>query len=188
MKKIILVNASPRKNGNAAVIAEKLSAEIKDAEIKVFNADKDSINYCIACNACKAKETPACIQKDGMGELISKLDACDGMVLLTPIYFDQISGQAKTFVDRLYCFFNPMKPGASAATKRGKKAALIGCCGGGPVEVYGPYLEGVAGRFGVMGADETRTAIFSGVNAPGSIAEREDAMTEISDIAAWLSE
>ena len=104
MKKIIIVNASPRKGGNCDVVADKLSSELKDAEVEVFALRDKKVGPCLACNACKSRKTPVCVQKDDMGALIPRIDSCDAIVLLSPIYFGSGYIPAKDFW-RLGCIF-----------------------------------------------------------------------------------
>ncbi|MCI2106153.1 MAG: flavodoxin family protein [Intestinimonas sp.] len=187
MKKIIIVDASPRKGGNSDVMTEKLSAEIKGAEVEVFKLREKTVNPCQACDICKTKDTPQCVQKDDMGGLIPKLDRCDAIVLVAPIYFNQINGPAKTFIDRTYCFFNLGKEGASIATKKGKKAAVICTCGGGPVDAYTKVAEATAGDFGIIGVTESKVYVCGDGNEPGSCKDHPEYMQAACDIAAWLS-
>ena len=187
MKKIIVVTASPRKGGNCDVMAETLRAAVPNAQVELFPLRDKTVNPCHACNACKGKAAPACVQADDMGALVSRLDACDAFVLIAPIYFGQLNGPAKTFIDRLYCFFDPQKPQGSAATRRGKKAALICSCGGGPVDVYTKYAKDTAACFSVAGADEVRAAVCGNGNTPGNCAKDEAFMRELRTLAAWLN-
>lgn len=187
MKKIILINASPRKNGNSAAIVKKLTEELKGEAVEIFDLNQKTVKPCLACNVCKTKETAMCVQKDDMGELIAKLEDCDAFVLLSPIYFGQVNGPAKTWIDRLYCFFNPAKPMASMARKRGKKAALICPCGAGSAETYQKYAQETAGAFGVVGVDESKVLICGDSNAPGSCMENAEHVAGICEIANWIA-
>ena len=187
MKKIIIVNASPRKGGNCDVVADKLSSELKDAEVEVFALRDKKVGPCLACNACKSRKTPACVQKDDMGALIPRIDSCDAIVLLSPIYFGSLNGPAKTFIDRIYCFFDPTSPTMSIASKRGKKCAVICCCGAGPTDVYTKGAEAQAGSFAVTGADKFKAYTIGGVNEPGSCKGKADDMKAVSEIADGLS-
>ena len=188
MKKIIVVDTTYRANGNCACIADKLAAEIPDAQVEVFRLKEKNVNPCLGCDVCKKKEAPACVQKDDMGALVERIDQCDGLVIAAPIYFGGICGQAKTFIDRLYCFYNPARPGASAATKRGKKAAIVCACGGGPVDVYTAHAQGLAGSLGVMGADETKALVLGGIFAAGSVRDNAEYQQQLSGLAKWLGE
>lgn len=187
MKKIIIVNASPRQGGNSDVIEAKLAAELKGAEVEVFKLREKTVNPCHACDACKAKDVAGCVQKDDMGALIAKLDTCDGLVLISPIYFNDINGPAKTFIDRMYCFFNPGKPGASVAARRDKKVAVICPCGAGPADVYTERAKMAAGCFGSGGFSEIKAYVCGDVNPAGACAKNPEQMAEISKIAQWLA-
>ena len=188
MKKVIVVDTTYRAGGNCAIIADKLAAEIPDAEVEIFRLKEKTVKPCLGCDSCKAKAAPACVQKDDMGALVERIDSCDALVIAAPIYFGGVCGQAKTFIDRLYCFYQPAKPGASLATKRGKKAAVVCTCGGGPVDVYTAYAQGLAGSLGIMGADETRVLVCGGIFPAGAVGENEAHQQELSALAQWLGE
>lgn len=189
MKKIILVNASPRKNGNCSKAIDIICENIKGADIEVFNLREKSISPCLACNACKSKDTPQCVQKDDMSDLLVRLDACDALVVASPVYFGMVNGPAKTFLDRIYPFFNPAKPNMTSATKFGKKAAVVLTAGSGPADVYAQHGEAYA-CFDVMGCTEKKVLAFnsekSGMDA-NIFSVAEDAQ-KIKELAAWLCE
>ena len=185
MKQIIVVDSTYRAGGNCACIADKLAEEIPDARVEVFRLKEKTVNPCLGCDVCKKKEVPACVQKDDMGALVERIDQCDGLVIAAPIYFNGICGQAKTFIDRLYCFYAPAKPGASAATKRGKKAAIICTCGA-PAETYAAHAGELTGAFGIMGADETRALVLGSTLAAGTVLESAEHQRQLSDLAKWL--
>ena len=186
MKKVVLVNVSPRKGGNSDVIAARLAEKAKDAEIRTVVFRETPVSPCLACNVCKGKETPFCVQKDVMGELIPELDECDALVLVSPIYFGRLSGPAMLFIDRLYSFFAPDRENASNATKTGKKLALVSPCGAGPADVYTKYLEETAATFGVAGFTDPKVLVCGGVNARGEVGEHAEDMEKINEIAAWI--
>lgn len=186
MKKIIIIDASPRKNGNSDVAAERMAAALQGNEVKIIKLREANIKPCIACDFCKKQDKAACVQRDDFAALIHDLDDCDAIALMTPIYFGQIPGPAKTFIDRCYAFFNPAKNYISVATKRGKKAAVIGFCGSGPVEVYSKYLGDTAQNFGVLGVDATRVFMLGNVNEPGSCTKSDSCMNKIDETAKWL--
>ncbi len=186
MKKVLVIDASPRKNGNCDAIAARLAEKLGGTETSVFKIREKTVKPCMACNACKAWDAPACIQKDDMGALIGEIENCDALVLLSPVYFGQVNGPAKSFIDRLYCFFAPSKPAGTNTAKPGKKAALICSCGGGPVDVYTKYAEGTAQDFAVMGAKETRAFVCADCNAPASCFKDERSEKGIDEIAEWI--
>jgi Multimeric flavodoxin WrbA len=188
MKKVIIVDASPRREGNSDVISEKLAAEIKGADVEIFKIREKDVKPCYACDACKGQDRAGCIQNDDISGMIPKIDACDAIALVTPIYFGQVSAQAKMFIDRMYCFFDPSKPGMSNASRNDKKAAMICTCGAGPVDVYKAYADSTVQAFGATGVSSTKTYVCGNVNSPGSCKNNLEYMKAVSEIAAWLSE
>lgn len=102
MANILIISASPRKNGNSDVLCNSFLEGAKESGNtveKVFLRDK-KINYCVGCGHCFSN-VGKCSQKDDMVELFDKLVEADVIVLATPIYFYTMNGQMKTFIDRL---------------------------------------------------------------------------------------
>lgn len=187
MKKIILVNSSPRKGGNCAKAIDIIRENAKDAEVVVFNIGEKTVNPCQACNACKAKDTAQCVQKDDMAALLSSLDACDALVVASPVYFGMVNGPAKNFLDRIYPFFNPSKPNMTCATKFGKKIAIILTAGSGPVDVYAKHGEAFA-SFDVAGFTEKKVLSFNSAKSgmdKNIFSIAEDA-AKVKELADWL--
>lgn len=179
-----IINTSPRPQANCKAIAQRIADQVPDSKIIDFKGSK--INYCQACNACMAKDEAWCVQGDDWASLIPELDACDGVVLLSPIYFGDITAQAKTVIDRLYAWFNPAKENMTVAKKFGKKIAVITTNGGGPKEVAEQKAEAAAGAFNVAGFTDSRVLSLVGLNAPESVLANEDYLAQIDEVAAWL--
>lgn len=99
-KKIVVICSSPRKGGNSEILADmfiKGALEAGHLVEKVRLADYQ-IGYCKACYYCR--EHLACCQKDDVNPLMEKLLAADVVVFATPVYFFEMSGQLKVFLDR----------------------------------------------------------------------------------------
>lgn len=105
MKKILLVNASPRKGGNCDVATQYLAEKLPGCDVTVFNMREKDCHPCQACAVCQGKTTQTCVQKDDIAALLPLIDQCDAIVLASPIYNHQINSQAKLFIERFYPFF-----------------------------------------------------------------------------------
>lgn len=120
MKKILVVVGAGHKKGNTDQLAD---AFIKGAEeagnhvTKVFLGGKD-IRPCIGCNGCM--RVGKCIQKDDMQSIYEMYNESDMIVLASPLYFWQISGLLKTFIDRLF--------GAGGSYDKPMDSALLMTC------------------------------------------------------------
>lgn len=187
MKKVIVINSSPRHGGNSDTIAEMLKEKIMGAEIKQINLREADVKPCLGCDGCKRKDTVFCVQKDDMGKLLTELDSCDALVLLSPIYFGAINGPMKTVVDRLYPFFSFTKENMSAATKFGKKAAVIVCCMSGPVDVCQAEADKYAATLAVAGFTNGKGYCAHDLMSKGAVKNNMEAVQKIDEIAAWIS-
>lgn len=192
MKKILVLNFSPRKKGNCAAVTQLMADEMKTkgAEVTVCNSAEMNLNPCVACGACKTKDVPFCAQKDDFEALLPLIDACDGIVFAAPVYFGQVPGPAKNFIDRLYCFFNPARKEPLFTVKESKKIAVIFTCGGGPADVYDGVAKWVGGSFGACGVNEVKTLVKSNLNglwdAEGAV--QKELAAEALQLAAWVTE
>lgn len=102
MANVLIISASPRKNGNSDTLCNHfLEGAISNGNKveKVFIKDKN-INYCSGCGYCFSN-AGKCSWKDDMVELFDKIIQADVIVFATPIYFYAMNGQMKTFIDRL---------------------------------------------------------------------------------------
>lgn len=129
--KILVLNGSPRKQGNTATMVNAFvkGAEENHHEVNVVNVCQKRISGCMACEYCHQKESEherQCIQKDDMQEVYPLLDQADMIVLASPVYYHGFSGQLQCAINRIYALDKP---------KRLKKAALI--LSSGSDHVYG---------------------------------------------------
>ena len=100
-KKVLIISASPRRQGNSDILCDQFALGAKETghEVeKVFLRDKN-IKYCTGCYTCK-KMKGVCAYKDDMPELLQKMIDADVLVLSTPVYFYCMNAQLKTVIDR----------------------------------------------------------------------------------------
>lgn len=97
---VILLNGSPRKKGATAGILQYISEQLEKQGIKTYliHASDLNLQYCTGCSRCF--ETGTCVYKDDMEDLSSKIEKADGLILGTPTYASNLSGQLKTMIDR----------------------------------------------------------------------------------------
>lgn len=188
MKKILLVNASPRKEGNSDRITALLADDLKDCEVTIFNMREKNCRPCLACGACQGKDTQLCVQKDDVEKLLPVIDECDAIVIATPIYNHQICSQAKLFIERWYPFFAYDRPFMSNTSRPGKKGALVCSFWGSPVDVIEKYADWTVSGFSQMGADKTKVVLFPQIPGRGDVLKNKEYITEIHELSDWLSE
>lgn len=104
--KVLAVNGSPRKNGNTAVLLENAlrGAEKNGAETGAVNLYELNFKGCVSCFACKRKGSPCngiCAIRDGLRSVLENVLSCDVILLGSPIYFGNITGVMRSFLERL---------------------------------------------------------------------------------------
>ncbi len=92
---------SPRKQGTefAVQYALNYASEKFDFDIEFWSVRKKKINFCLHCDYC-IREKQGCISKDDMEGLFSILERAKFILLGTPVFQGNLSGQLKTVIDR----------------------------------------------------------------------------------------
>lgn len=119
--KVLLINGSPKANGNTARAISELESVFKDNEIdtEIIHIGNKDIRGCTACLSCY--KGGKCVIDDVVNEVARKFEECDGMVVASPVYYASANGTLISFLDRLFystSFDKRMKVGASVAVAR----------------------------------------------------------------------
>ena len=107
MKKIIIIDGGPRKNMNTAKLLQRFAegAQSVGSNIEVKTVRLYDLDYkgCMSCMACKlkGKASNICRFKDTLTPLLEEIAQADGLVLGSPIYFGEVTGQMRAFLERL---------------------------------------------------------------------------------------
>ena len=119
--KVLMINGSPRPNGNTAVALREMETVFKaeGIETEIIQVGNKAIRGCIACGKCAEKGK--CVFDDAVNEIAPKFEACDGLVVGSPVYFASANATLVAFLTRLFFstpFDKTMKVGAAAAVAR----------------------------------------------------------------------
>ena len=119
--KVLLINGSPRANGNTATALKEMVKvfEAEGIEAEVLHVGNKDIRGCIACGSCG--KTGKCVFDDMVNEGAAKFAECDGMVVASPVYYASANATLIAFLDRLFYsthFDKTMKVGASVTVAR----------------------------------------------------------------------
>jgi multimeric flavodoxin WrbA len=98
--KIFGISGSPRLQGTHFAVNYALDyLKEKGAEVRYFSVSRKRINFCFHCDYC-VKKKEGCIHKDDMEEVYENLIWADGVIIGTPVYQGNVTGQLKTLMDR----------------------------------------------------------------------------------------
>ncbi len=133
MKKVLLINGSPRSNGETwtALSIIETALQEKGIDCEWFQLGTEPVRGCIHCGGCENKYR--CIfNDDACNELIDRIAASDAVIIGTPVYFAGANGALCALLDRVFyagAFYGGLfagKPAAAVATcwRSGASATL----------------------------------------------------------------
>lgn len=171
--KTIAIVGSPRKGGNCDILVNELVEKL-DGDKKIYFLEDLDMKYCIACQKC---QNGPCIMDDDINKIIDEMMEADLFIFSSPIYYGQMSAQAKTLIDRFYQVSqNPNK------SLKGTKVVQI-YTQANPSDAFDGYIESMkAMPFGYMGMDVIDTVIAKGTMQKGDYDELSNAIKQIEEI------
>ena len=119
--KVLLLNGSPKANGNTAIALQELEKTFAQEGIETvtMHVGNKAIRGCIACGRCG--ELQKCVFEDEVNEAAKIFEQCDGIVVGSPVYYASANATLIAFLDRLFYsthFDKTMKVGASVTVAR----------------------------------------------------------------------
>lgn len=127
--KVLLVNGSPNAKGNTYTALHEMEQvfQREGIETELLHVGNKAIRGCIGCRKCA--ETGKCVFDDPVNEAAAKFEACDGLVVGSPVYYASANATLVAFLTRLFYsthFDKAMKVGASVvAARRGGLSATF---------------------------------------------------------------
>ena len=135
MKKTLVFNGSPRKQGDTAALLRVLTDSLS-GECRVVDCYRADISPCVDCRSCRRE--PKCVIRDGMQDVYRYMEDCDNVVIASPIYYAELTGRLLDVASRFQVyysarFFRQEDPGI-----RPKRGGVI-LAGGGDGDPKRPY-------------------------------------------------
>ncbi len=181
-KKTLIINGSPRKNGDTAFLVEELKKHLT-GEVVELSAFRSDIAPCVDCRRCWTNAE--CAVRDEMDIIYA--DDFDNVVLASPVYYRTLPGQVLSLMSR----FQPQHAAMFFLDKpivlKEKKAGLILTAGGkGNEEGANHHIRVMFRMMNAKGYDEHTVKSVKTDTLPAS--QDTDAHAEIVKLAAWLEE
>lgn len=119
--KVLIINGSPRIDGNTTVAVKELEKVFskEGIETEIVQVGGKDIRGCIACLSCV--KTGKCVFNDIVNEIAEKFENADGLIVATPVYYAQANSTVVSLLTRMFYshkFDKTMKVGASVAVAR----------------------------------------------------------------------
>ena len=133
--KTLILNGSPRKNGDTVSLINKLTEQL-NGEYKIVNAYHSNISGCVDCRYCWSNT--GCAINDEMAEIYDYIETCDNVVIASPIYFSQPTGKLLDICSRFQMYFAAKYFRNEVPSIEPKKGAvlLVGGGDGNPQKAY----------------------------------------------------
>jgi multimeric flavodoxin WrbA len=173
--RLLGISCSPRKKGNTEILVNEALKAAAEAgwQTDTFFMSGKQVAPCAACGRCHREG--ACAIKDDMQELYVLMDKADGIILASPVYFGNVSAQAKAVMDRTFALLGKHSlrdklAGAIVATRRvgaiqARSLIYTFCISHGMIVAGGAIgygrepgdvLKGVGGGINMSALDEAR--------------------------------
>ena len=119
--KVLILNGSPKANGNTAVAIHEMEKIFQEngIEVETVHVGNKNIRGCVACTSCY--KTGKCVFDDAVNEIAPKFEEADGLVVASPVYYASANATLIACLDRLFYsthFDKTMKVGASVVCAR----------------------------------------------------------------------
>ena len=179
--KTLIINGSPRREGNTAALIRELKAWLK-GEVVELSAFYSDIAPCLDCRSCW--ETARCAVRDEMQTVYD--DGFDNVVVASPVYYGTLPGSVLSLMSRLQPWHAAVFFLKKPLEQRPKKAAAILTAGGkGNEERAHHHLRALFRMVNASGFEEHIAYSSKTDTIPAS--EDEQAKAEVRRIARWLN-
>ncbi len=140
--KILVINGSPRFNGNTAAMVSAFEESANEAghQVTVKQIGNKDIRGCKNCDACRRTLNGNCVQQDDMQKIYPFMRECEVLVIATPIYYYSMTGQTHCFIERCYAF--------ERLPKLRKAALFLSAGAGGFTSAIQTYKDAIIGHMG----------------------------------------
>ncbi len=101
--KAVLFNCSPRPEGNTAFLLKRVAEifQVNGADTALVQVGGEPLRGCKACGTCKNRQDRRCVEdRDIINECIEEMVASDAIIIGSPVYFSQMTTEAKALIDR----------------------------------------------------------------------------------------
>ncbi|HWT75201.1 MAG TPA: flavodoxin family protein [Mobilitalea sp.] len=154
--KTLIFNGSPRKNGDTKNLLDLLIQKL-DGEYRINDAYCSDIKPCMDCRWCWRNS--GCCMKDDMQEIYQYIQECDNIVIASPIYFAELTGELLSLASRLQTYFSVKFMRKEIPVEKAKKGAVI-LVGGGEGTIERPYHTACT-LLDLMNAKEVHPVVYS---------------------------
>lgn len=181
--KTLILNGSPRKEGDTSSLVKKVLDGLR-GEYKVADAYRCGIQPCVDCRYCW-KNSGCCIQ-DEMQRIYAYIQECDNILIASPIYFSELTGALLNVGSRLQTYYCAKAFRKEVPVPKPKKGAVI-LVGGGDGSIEKPY-DTACTLLRLMNAASILPVVCSHDTDRRPAAEDADALEGVNGIVKFFNQ
>lgn len=180
MKKVVVISTSLRKNSNSEILANEFikGATVNGNEVSIINLKDLKMNFCIGCLSCQ--KTQKCVLKDDITkEMLKEICDSDVIVFVTPVYYYSVSGQLKTFIDRMNPVYN--------MNYKFKDIYIISTAAENEVRTFKGIKENIKGFIDCYEGTKLKGTLFAGgINDSNEVKKNKDLLKKAYDMGCKI--
>jgi len=163
---VTVISGSPRKNGNTEILLREILGTMGSESVDVHYYHLNNLNFrgCQGCMYCRSH--PFCTMKDDLSAVLSSIQESDLVMIGSPVYMYQVTGQTKLFFDRMLAFLNR---DFSTRLVQPKRLILVFSQAQKEPSLFEPCFEQTEKLMKMLGFTVISRLNACGVNHPGDV-------------------
>jgi multimeric flavodoxin WrbA len=184
---VVAILGSPRPRASSNKLVNSFLNMVSERGIHSETFVLNDLHYigCQGCYGCK-RVSDACVIKDDLTPVLKAVEQCDILLIATPIYVSDITGQMKCFIDRAFSFLTPdfqTDPHHSSRLKPGKKLLFIQTQGATDPKCYADVFPRYEKFFRSLGFT-SQSLLVAGIGLQENVIEsRPELVLKIKELA-----
>jgi len=186
--RVLGISGSPRRGGNTEVLLDRVlqGARSAGADTEKLILNELDFKPCQECGGCG--RTGTCVIKDDIALIRKKIEKSDCVVISSPIFFCNISAQAKSMIDRFQVLWVRKYVLKVRVASGSKKTGAFLCVSGDKKGVFFKCAEKVIKAFFITLGIGYKGSIFcGGINLKGEIKKRKEVLNKAFNLGAALA-
>jgi len=188
MAKILFITSSWRKNSNSSWLAAQAAEAAKKNghTVTIEDIARLNISSCRACMGCHKNKDGRCVFDDDMGRFYPMLEEADMIIFTSPVYWFNLCGQIKQFIDRCYAMGGKQLPDGSNCLSHKKIGVALAHEGDDPYDSGGiNAIRSIQDICSYLGADFAG-ALYACANDDGEAAKNPALLKKAKEYGAGL--
>lgn len=183
---VLGINGSPRIGGNSGILLDRALEGARSAGAKTEKVILNNLKF-LPCQECEnLRGDGSCIIEDDMQAVYKKIEAADGVILVSPVFFGSLSAQAKMMVDRFQCTWTAKDIAGKEVFKK-KVGAFISVAASDRGDFFDNSKSIVRNLFKTIDTDYNEELFCMGIEKKGDILTHPDCLKKAYELGRRIT-